>query len=338
MAASRPLLDVSGLSCAYTTARGLIRAVENVSFEIHPGQTVGVVGESGSGKSTLALSLLGLLDPPGQMIAGRIDFENQDLRALNETQWRGVRGRRLGMIFQSPETAFNPMATIGQQMRDALQAHESLSNTASKQRAQAALHRVGMPRAMEVMDSYPFELSGGMCQRAALALALLLSPALIVADEPTASLDLLAQAELVKLLIEQRAQHQVSMLIISHDLALIGRLAAHIVVMYAGRIIEAGPAEAVLHRPLHPYTHNLMISMPKLEPAPRHISVVSQSPRTGYTTYGCAYAPRCNWANAQCHANPPALQPIAPLRRVACIQAATFAETGHRTPRSEVKK
>ncbi len=317
--AGAALLSVRGLKSHYHAAQGVVRAVDGVTLEVRAGEVVGVVGESGSGKSTLALSLMGLLDPPGRVAEGVIDFEGRDLRGLNERQWRAVRGRRIGMIFQSPEASFSPNATIGRQITQALRTHRLLSAAAARDAAQQALTMVGMPRPREILDSYPFELSGGMCQRAALALALSLEPALLLADEPTASLDLLAQAEMTRLFGELRRRLQLTMLIISHDLGLIGRLADRVVIMYAGRVVESGPTEQVLRSPRHPYTRGLLASLPRLEAEPRPIpSLTGHAPDMTALPAGCAFAPRCAAADERCRRQAPPLENAGTRHEVAC--------------------
>lgn len=259
-----PLLNVKQLSVCYATGGGEVRAVEEVSFSIRPGEVVGLVGESGSGKSSVAQAILGLLDQHNTTIAGRIEFDGESLFSCNESGWNSVRGRRIGMIFQSPESSFNPVATVGSQMVEALQWHFKLAKVEARQCALAALREVGMPRPEEVMHNYAFELSGGMCQRAALALVMALQPALVLADEPTASLDVLAQAELVQWLALIQKKRGFAMLVISHDLNLVARLADQVLVMHGGHLLEKGATREVLTNPQHPYTEQLLRAVPRL--------------------------------------------------------------------------
>ncbi|MDQ3186660.1 MAG: ABC transporter ATP-binding protein [Pseudomonadota bacterium] len=313
------LLSVRDLKCHYMTAQGVVRAVEGVDLDVHAGEVVGVVGESGSGKSTLALSVLGLLDRPGRIVEGTINFKGHDLRALSEDSWCQVRGRRISMIFQSPEASFSPTATIGRQMTEVLQAHRGMKKAAANIAAEQALMKVGMPRPVEILECYPFELSGGMCQRAALALAISLQPELLLADEPTASLDLLAQAEITQLLIDMRHQYRLSVIIISHDLGLVSRMADRVMIMYAGRIVESGPTIHVLQSPRHPYTQALLASIPRLEAQTRAISALpGHTPDMTALTTGCTFLPRCGKASERCSREQPPLAAIEGGQLVAC--------------------
>lgn len=324
-----PLLAVRGLKTHYQTARGAVRAVDGVDLDIAAGEVVGVVGESGSGKSTLAQSLLGLIDAPGRVADGSIEFEGRELRGLTEPEWRTLRGRRIAMIFQSPEASFSPSATIGRQMIEVLRTHRGLDKTTARAAAQRALTEVGMPRPPEILDSYPFELSGGMCQRAALALALSLEPALLLADEPTASLDLLAQAEMTRLFGELRRRLTLTMLIISHDLGLIGRLADRVVIMYAGRVVESGATAEVLRAPCHPYTRGLIASLPSLDAERRPIPVLAGgAPDMTALPAGCAFAPRCNVVGERCRVETPVLEAVSAGRAASCwnLEARVFSQ------------
>lgn len=262
------LLAVNNLSVRYgasNSARdGGVDAVRNVSFTISAGEMVGLVGESGSGKSTIAQSILGLLDQSSTTTQGNIQFNGDDVFTYDSRRWRTVRGRQIGMIFQSPMSSFNPVMTIGQQMVEVLRCHRALSKAEAKKLALTALNDVGMPRAEAVMEHYAFELSGGMCQRAALAMVMALKPALILADEPTASLDVVAQAELVRWLSLIQKKQGFAMLIISHDLNLMARLADRLVVMYQGKILEQGAAKSLLENPQHAYTAKLINAIPRL--------------------------------------------------------------------------
>lgn len=259
-----PVLSVDQLSVSYGTGKGKLEAVHQVSFNIYPGEVVGLVGESGSGKSTIAQSILGLLEANNTAISGSIKFCGENIFSYDSRQWGSVRGRRIGMIFQSPVSSFNPVATIGQQIIEALCWHLQMSKAQATQAALAALEEVGMPRPQEIMHNYAFELSGGMCQRAALAMVMALKPSLILADEPTASLDVVAQAELVRWLNLIQKKQEFAMLVISHDLNLISRLADRLLVMYQGEILEQGNAQAVLKRPQHKYTAQLINAVPRL--------------------------------------------------------------------------
>lgn len=266
------LIEVDNLTIEYGLPRGVLRAVEGVSFSLSEREVLGIVGESGSGKSTLASALLGLLDFSGRIVSGGVRFEGREVTSLDEGAWRGLRGKRVGAIFQSPQDTFSPTATIGRHIEEALRTHSALSASAARLRALEALDLVRMPRSSEVMKSYAFELSGGMCQRAALALALALEPAVLVADEPTSSLDLLAQVDIARLLDDLRARLGLSMIVISHDIGLIGRLADRVAVMHQGRMVEIGAAASVLSAPGHAYTERLLSSVIGLTEEPHPVA------------------------------------------------------------------
>lgn len=316
---AEPLLSVRNLKCHYMTNHGSVRAVEGIDLDVGGGEIVGIVGESGSGKSTLALSMLGLLDRPGRIVEGTISFKGDDLRSLSEDGWCQVRGRRIGMIFQSPEASFSPTATIGRQMTEVLRVHRGMNEHAAKAAAEQMLTKVGMPRPAEILESYPFELSGGMCQRAALALAISLQPELLLADEPTVSLDLLAQAEITQLLMDMRHQYRLAMIIISHDLGLVSRMADRVMIMYAGRIVESGPTIHVLQSPRHPYTQALLASIPRLEAQPRAISALpGRTPDMTAPATGCTFLPRCGKAAERCSREQPPLVAVEGGQFAAC--------------------
>lgn len=320
-----PLLSVSDLRSRYLSGRGEIRAVDGVSFDLARGEVLGVVGESGSGKSTLALSMVGLLDPPGEIVGGEVKLEGKAILGRKESALASILGPRIGMLFQSPEGSFNPISTIGTQICEALQEHGIATGEEAVMRAEAALALVGMPRVKEVMRNYPFELSGGMCQRAALAMVLSLNPKLLIADEPTASLDVLAQAELAQLFARLRDSVKFSMILISHDLGLVGALADRVIVMYAGKIVEEGPVEQVLGSPEHPYTRGLLASLPQLRRVPSDLPVIP-----GHVTSaggkGCAFASRCSEVISSCReGEAPLLDEVGPAHHVACLRR---GETG----------
>jgi ABC-type dipeptide/oligopeptide/nickel transport system ATPase component len=267
------MIRIDDLSVEYVLPRGRLLAVDGVSLALADGESLGIVGESGSGKSTLAVAVLGLLDASGRIAGGAIRFRGRDTATFGEEEWRTIRGRRIGAIFQSPQDSFNPARTIGWHFEEALRAHFPLASAAAKKRALEALDLVQMPRAAEVMQSYAFELSGGMCQRAALALALVLEPELLIADEPTSSLDLLAQVEIARLLEDLRRRLRLSMMVISHDMGLIGRLADRVAVMHRGRLVETGTTREVFMKPAHAYTDRLLSSLIGLEREPAPMSI-----------------------------------------------------------------
>lgn len=259
------LLSVHELHCHYLTKHSTISAVDGVSFDLYPNEVLGIIGESGSGKSTLALSLMGLLNNFTQICKGDLLFKGQNTQTFSEKDWQQVRGRHIGMIFQSAEASFNPIMTIGQHITESLLTHQRCNHQDARLQAINALKIVGMPCPDKIMQCYPFELSGGMCQRAALALAMSLQPQLLIADEPTASLDIIAQSEITTLLNKLRHQFGLAMIIISHDLGLVARLADRMAVMATGKILEMSTTKQILSNPSHYYTKRLLTSMPSFE-------------------------------------------------------------------------
>lgn len=254
------LLAVRHLSCHYKTLQGAVKAVDGVSFDLHRGEVLGIVGSSGSGKSTLALSILGLLDHSAIVSKGNIEFKGQYLGSLNEKDWQQLRGSQIGMIFQSAQNTFNPVMTIGQHIIEALSTHRTESYEEAKTKAIDALKMVGMLHPEKIMQCYSFELSGGMCQRAALALAISLQPDVLIADEPTASLDVLSQSEIIDLLITISKQLNLAMIIITHDLSLAAKISDCIAVMAAGKFVETGSSAQIFRNPANPYTKDLLAS------------------------------------------------------------------------------
>jgi len=302
---SEPLLTVRGLSTAFHTRAGIVKAVNDVSFDVAQGEVLGLVGESGSGKTVTGFSLLGLVDPPGRITAGSIRFEGRELVGLPQAELRRMRGRRMAMVFQDPATTLNPVLTIGQQMQLALEAHERMSGAAAASRCAAVLGRVGIPDAASRLGAYPHQFSGGMRQRVAIAIALLHRPALIVADEPTTALDVSIQAQILTEMKELVAELGMAMIWISHDLATVSSLADRIAVMYAGRLVEDGPTAAVLREPRHPYTQGLIDSLPSRgKPGQDLAQIPGTTPSLLDLPPGCPFAPRCPRATGACAVMP----------------------------------
>jgi peptide/nickel transport system ATP-binding protein len=303
---SAPVLAVRDLSTHFFTRSGVVKAVDGVSFDISAGEIVGLVGESGSGKSMTGYSLLGLVDPPGRIVAGSIRFEGRELVGLSERELRRLRGRRIAMVFQDPMTTLNPVLTIATQIRLAIEAHERVSTAAARARAVDVLTRVGIPDPAHRLDAYPGEFSGGMRQRVAIAIALLNRPALVIADEPTTALDVSIQAQII---VEMRAlvrEAGSALIWISHDLATVSGLASRLLVMYAGRIVEEGPTGAVLRAPRHPYTKGLIDSLPlHALPGESLAQIPGLPPALESLPPGCAFHPRCGRADAACATEPP---------------------------------
>ncbi|MFN3937019.1 MAG: ABC transporter ATP-binding protein [Gemmobacter sp.] len=300
------VLEVEGLTTEFHTRAGVARAVDGVGFALDRGRILGLVGESGSGKSVTGFSLLGLVEPPGRIVAGSVRLEGQELVGLPQGQLRRLRGRRIAMVFQDPAMTLNPVLTIGAQMILALRAHERIGTAAARSRAAEALRRVGIPSPEARLDAYPHEFSGGMRQRVAVATALLHRPAVIVADEPTTALDVSIQAQILAEMKELARAEGLALIWISHDLATVSSLADRLCVMYAGRIVETGPTAAVLRAPRHPYTRGLLDSLPATAAPGQDLrQIPGQAPSLLALPPGCAFAPRCPRASDRCAARPP---------------------------------
>ncbi|MFN4016280.1 MAG: ABC transporter ATP-binding protein [Reyranella sp.] len=317
------LLEVRGLRTHFHTDRGLFRAVDGIDFSVGRGRTVGLVGESGCGKSVTSLSVMGLVaSPPGQVEADAILFEGRDILGITADERRRLRGGKMSMIFQEPMTSLNPVHTIGQQIVEAILAHTTLSPQAAKARAIEMLELVRIPSARQRVDDYPHLLSGGMRQRVMIAMALSCEPALLIADEPTTALDVTIQAQILDLLQDLQRRLGMAMLIITHDLGVIAEVADEVVVMYAGKIVESAPVDALFADPQHPYTIGLLGSIPRIEVDRERLSTIEGSvPSPNNQPKGCRFAPRCPFADPRCHAEPPPLRDLGPEHRVACWKA-----------------
>ena len=313
---SAPLLSVRDLSVAF----GRNTVVEGVSFDLAPGEILGVVGESGSGKSVTALSIMRLIPSPGR-VTGRIDFAGQDLMALPEARMREIRGRDIAMIFQEPMTSLNPVFTCGDQVMEALVHHRGLDRAGARAEALKLLKLVEIPSAERRLDDYPHQLSGGMRQRVMIAMALACRPKLLLADEPTTALDATIQAQILDLLRGLQRELGMAVVLITHDLGVVSEVAHRVLVMYAGRVVETSPAAEVFARPLHPYTEGLLASIPRLEgPIERLDAIPGQVPAPDAMPAGCRFAPRCRYAEPACAASPPPLAPRGEGRAAACIR------------------
>jgi peptide/nickel transport system ATP-binding protein len=313
-----PLLEVAGLRTHFFTRAGTVRAVDDVSFTVGRGEVIGLVGESGSGKSMTGYSIMGLVDPPGRIVDGRILLDGRDLRTLGAEAMRQLRGNRIAMIFQDPMMTLNPVLRIDRQMTEAIHAHERVSATAARERARAALVRVGIPSPDERLVAYPHQFSGGMRQRVAIAIALLNHPDLIIADEPTTALDVTIQGQILFEMQKLSRETGAAMIWITHDLSVIAGLADRVCVMYAGRIVEQGSAAEVLSRPLHPYTQGLLDSVPsRSERGARLRQIPGMAPNVLDLPAGCAFRERCSRAAVAC-GEVPGETVVGPLRRVRC--------------------
>jgi len=306
-----PLLEVRDLSIHFFTEEGVVRAVENVSLEIYPSEILGLVGESGCGKSVTGLSLLRLIPiPPGQIVNGDIFFDGRSLLNLDEKEIQRVRGNDISMIFQEPMTSLNPVFTIGDQIMEAIILHQELDKTAARKRAIEMLDRVKIPSPDKMIDSYPHQLSGGMRQRAMIAMALSCQPKLLIADEPTTALDVTIQAQVLQLLEEIQREMGMSVLLITHDLGVVAEIADRVAVMYAGRVLEYGPIKAIFGKMRNPYTRGLMHSIPQLTEKKTRLNAISgQVPDPMNLPAGCKFHPRCDLMIEDCkHEEPPLFQ------------------------------
>ena len=299
-------LQVRGLTTRFDTRAGAVTAVNDVSFSVDPGRIMGLVGESGSGKSVTGFSILGLIEAPGRVTGGEVLVEGQDLRALPPDEMRRMRGRKVAMVFQDPMMTLNPVLRVGDQMAMAVQVHDRVSRRAAWDRARSALETVGIPAPGERLMAYPHQLSGGMRQRVAIATALLHQPAVIIADEPTTALDVSIQGQILAEVRRLADDTGTAIVWVSHDLAVVSSLADEICVMYAGRIVESGPAERVIAAPRHPYTRGLIASVPSSHaPGGRLPQIPGSTPQLSSLPAGCPFRPRCDRATDLCATEPP---------------------------------
>jgi oligopeptide/dipeptide ABC transporter ATP-binding protein len=321
-----PLLEVRDLHTEFRTGAGLVRAVDGISYAVEHGETVAIVGESGSGKSVSALSVMRLIaDPPGRTTAGEVIFDGRDLLQLSVEEMRQVRGRDIGMVFQEPMTSLNPVLTIGRQITEVLEAHQGIDKTMSDARARELLELVGIADPQRRLRQYPHQLSGGMRQRVMIAVALACNPKLIIADEPTTALDVTIQAQILELMKSLTQKLNVALIVITHNLGVVARYAQRVNVMYAGRIVESGKADAIYHDPRHPYTIALLKSVPRLD-QPRRARldpVEGQPPDLTRLDGGCAFRPRCRFAVERCARSMPPLEAAGePGHLSACFRSA----------------
>jgi peptide/nickel transport system ATP-binding protein len=313
-----PLLEVRNLRVEFPTRRGTLVAVDDLSFDLAPGEVLGVVGESGAGKSLTGMAIIGLLEPPGHIAAGEIRLEGQRIDGLPAEEMRRIRGKRIGAIFQDPLTSLNPLFTIGQQLIETIRVHLGLGEALARRRAVELLAEVGIPAPELRIDSYPHHFSGGMRQRVVIALALCARPRLIVADEPTTALDVSIQAQIIELLKRLARENGAAIMLITHDMGVIAETADRVAVMYAGRLAEIGPVKEVIHAPRHPYTSGLMSSIPKLGDTRHALAQIDGAmPRLSAIPPGCAFNPRCPQRFDRCLVERPSPMP-AGANKAAC--------------------
>lgn len=312
------LLEVKNLVVEFPGRRGTLRALDDISFSIAPGEVLGVVGESGAGKSLTGASIIGLLDPPGRIASGQILLEGQRIDNLPDEQMRLIRGRKIGAVFQDPLTSLNPLYTVGQQLIETIQTHLPVTFAEAKKRAIGLLEDTGIPAAAQRIDHYPHQFSGGMRQRVVIALALAAEPKLIVADEPTTALDVSIQAQIISLLKKICKEHGAAVMLITHDMGVIAETCDRVAVMYAGRIAEIGPVHEVINHSAHPYTAGLMAAIPDMSvDRERLFQIDGSMPRLNAIPAGCAYNPRCLKTMDKCRSHRPDLMG-AGITRAAC--------------------
>jgi oligopeptide transport system ATP-binding protein len=316
-----PVLEVDDLHMHFFTRDGVVKAVDGVTFALEPGETLGVVGESGSGKSVTALSIMRLIqEPPGKIVKGDIRFRGQSILTMSEKEQRKLRGNRLAMIFQDPMTSLNPVQRIGKQIAEPLRLHKDMSKKDAWAAAVELLDRVGIPQAAERARSYPHEFSGGMRQRAMIAIALACGPDVIIADEPTTALDVTIQAQILELIQEVQSRSESAVIMITHDLGVVADMADRVLVMYAGRPVEYGTADDVFYHPLHPYTWGLLESLPRHDVDEKGMlqPIHGSPPSLIHLPSGCAFRPRCSHATELCASTEPPLMEVRPGHMSSC--------------------
>jgi oligopeptide transport system ATP-binding protein len=316
------LLSVRDLEVKFITRRGTINAVNGISYELEPGETIGIVGESGCGKSVSSLAMLGILPKPaGRVTGGQVFFEDRDLLQLPDRDLRAVRGKEIAMIFQDPMTSLNPVLTVGKQITEAMRKHLAMDKSQALEEAASLLDRVGIPAATDRLRDYPHQFSGGMRQRVMIAMAMSCRPKLLIADEPTTALDVTIQAQILEVLSALVTEEQMALILITHDLGVVAGICQRTNVMYAGRFVETGPTDEIFARPRHPYTLGLLKSVPRLDVARRERldPIGGAPPNLARMIKGCAFAPRCGYATQESFDKTPVLENVDEGdHRVAC--------------------
>jgi len=334
-----PLLELQNLSTHYVSAGGnrVVRAVDDVTLRVNAGETLGIVGESGSGKSTLALSILRILPLAARNVSGRIMFEGEDLLEKSDAEMRHVRGKRIAMVLQDPMASLNPLFTIGNQVAESIQVHEGAKRATAWERARGLLRAVKIPSPETRVRQYPHEMSGGMRQRIVGAIAISCEPRLLIADEPTTSLDLTIQAQYLNLMRELQKAHNLALIFITHNLGIVAKMCDQLAVMYAGRVVEQGPVSRIFSTPTHPYTKALLGSIPRMTDNREHLTAIDgQPPDLTALPPGCAFAPRCPMAFARCRAEAPPECAVDEGRTARCWLAVPDADAKVELKRSNV--
>ena len=332
---TEPLLSVRNLSTHFPLDEGTVIAVDGASFDLYPSQTLGIVGESGCGKSVTARSILGILDRPGEIVAGEIMFryrsrngEREEFRDLTEydpdgSEMRAIRGGEIAYVFQEPMTSFSPVHTVGNQLIEAIMLHRDVDKAEAREIGTEMLRRVGIPLPERRMDEYSFQLSGGLRQRAMIAMALSCGPRILIADEPTTALDVTTQAQILDLMINLQQEQEMAIMLITHDLGVIAEMADYVVVMYLGQVVESAPVDDIFHNPQHPYTRALLESIPRIQSdssQDRLASITGSVPHPYARPSGCPFNPRCPaFLPGICDVNEPVLKPIGPNHQVSCF-------------------
>ncbi len=313
------LLEVRDLKTRFYTFAGVVNAVDGVSFSVGRGEILGLVGESGGGKSVIGFSILGLIDPPGKVDDGEILFGGVDLRRKSEKELQKIRGKEIAMVFQDPMTSLNPLQTVGEQIDEMLRLHSDLDGKARRARCIEMLSDVGISEAEKRLNNYPHQFSGGMRQRVVIAIAMIAGPQLIIADEPTTALDVTIQSQILKLMKQQVREREASMILITHDLAVVSQMADEIVVLYCGKIVEKGPKQDLISKPAHPYTQGLLGSIPKLHDRQDRLTQIPGTvPDVRNLPQGCNFRERCPFAQARCAEEEPEQHALDAGRSVAC--------------------
>ncbi|WP_139490432.1 ABC transporter ATP-binding protein [Brevibacillus dissolubilis] len=317
---SQSILQIENLQTHFFTDRGEIPAVDRINIEVKQGEILGIVGESGCGKSVTSLSVMRLVpNPPGKIVGGKILFKGEDLAAVSEKRMQEIRGDRVAMIFQEPMTSLNPVYTIGDQIGETVRLHRKLSKKEAKVHAVEMLKKVGIPRAEQIVDEYPHQLSGGMRQRVMIAMAMACDPELLIADEPTTALDVTIQAQILDLMVKLNKESGTAIMLITHDLGVVAEMCHRVVVMYAGNVVEEGSVRDILKDPKHPYTQGLLNSIPKMdEKSDRLYSIPGNVPIPGSLREGCRFAPRCEHATDKCRVAMPELIEVKPGHQSRC--------------------
>ncbi len=315
-----PILEVRDLKTYFYTEDGVVKAVDGVSFELYEGETLGIVGESGSGKSVTSLSIMRLLDEKGRIVGGEVLFKGKNLLELSEAEMRKIRGNEIAMIFQEPMVALNPVYTIGDQIMEAITLHQGLNEREAREMAVDLLRKVGIPEPEKRVDQYPHQLSGGMRQRAMIAMALSCRPSILIADEPTTALDVTIQAQILDLMKSLQREYGMALIMITHDMGVIAEVADRVAVMYAGKVVEYGEVHEIFKRPRHPYTYGLLSSIPRLDIEQEKLkSIPGTVPDPLNFPPGCRFHPRCEFAQERCREEEPEMVEVGPRHYSRCF-------------------